>query len=288
MKISTCTESVCGRLPSAEAMRLLAAAGFEFVDYGAPCTAYAPGRGIYAASEAAFRTFFEEESECMERAGLKACQAHAPFPTWTEDRTEQEFMLKAVERAVLAAAIVQSPYLVLHPAMPAGWSIDPDPAGTKKINYEYFSRFLEAAHRHGVTLALENMPGRGVPCGAAETLAEYIDMMGDSAFCACMDTGHAHMTGIRCADMAETLGTRLRVLHIHDNSGMHDQHLAPYLGTVDWDAFLKALRGIGYAGALSFEATASENVPAGLLPAAERYLYEIGLYFIQKFKKIRV
>lgn len=71
MKISTCTESVCGRLPSAEAMRLLAAAGFEFVDYGAPCTAYAPGRGIYAASEAAFRTFFEEESECMDAPDSK-------------------------------------------------------------------------------------------------------------------------------------------------------------------------------------------------------------------------
>lgn len=285
MKISTCTESACRRLPSFEAMRMLAGAGFTFVDYGAPCTVYQPHRGLYADSEAAFRTFFEEEAANMERAGIKVCQAHAPFPTWTEDRTEQEYMLRAIERAILAASIVESPYLVIHPAMPAGWSPDPDPEGTKRINYEYFSRFLETAHKYGVRLALENMPGQGIPCATGEALAEYIDMMQDDSFCACMDTGHANMTGIRCQDMAEFLGKRLRVLHLHDNNGKSDQHLAPYAGTIEWDAFLQALRKIGYEGMLSFEATNSENVPAGLLPAIERYIYEIGLYFVGKSKK---
>lgn len=286
MKISTCTECACRRLPTSEAMRLLAAAGFAFVDYERPCSDYRAFGGLYAASETEFHAFFEQERDAMERAGIKACQAHAPFPTWTEDREEQEYMLRAIQRAVFAASVVGSPYLVIHPAMPAGWTPDPDPERTRKVNYEYFSRFLEAAHKHEVKLALENMPGRGVPCDTAEALSDYIDMMRDSYFCACMDTGHANMSGIACGEMAERLGHRLQVLHIHDNGGTADQHLAPYLGTVDWDAFLRALKHIDYPGALSFEATNSERVPAGLLPAAERYLYEIGLYFMQKFKKM--
>ena len=241
MKISTCTECACRRLPTSEAMRLLAAAGFAFVDYERPCSDYRAFGGLYAASETEFHAFFEQERDAMERAGIKACQAHAPFPTWTEDREEQEYMLRAIRRAVFAASVVGSPYLVIHPAMPAGWTPDPDPERTRKVNYEYFSRFLEAAHKHEVKLALENMPGRGVPCDTAEALSDYIDMMRDSYFCACMDTGHANMSGIACGEMAERLGPRLQVLHIHDNGGTADQHLAPYLGTVDWDAFLRAL-----------------------------------------------
>ena len=89
MKISTCTECACRRLPTSEAMRLQAAAGFAFVDYERPCSDYRAFGGLYAASETEFHAFFEQEREAMERAGIRACQAQAPFPSWSEDREEQ-------------------------------------------------------------------------------------------------------------------------------------------------------------------------------------------------------
>ena len=284
MEISTSTECACNRMKTAEAMRMLKDAGFSYVDYGTPCVAYQPFQGIFAAGDAEFRAFFEQEYACMKQAGIRAGQTHAPFPTWTNDRSEQEFMLRAIERSAEATAIIKSPYMVIHPAMPDEWSPDTDPERTKKVNYEFLCRLLDAAHKHNIKLALENMPGHSVPCCTVEELIEYIDMMHDDALCACLDTGHANMAGFSCADFAESLGGRLKVLHVHDNNGMLDQHLVPYIGTVDWERFLRSLKKIGYSGTFSFEATNSESVPAGLLPAAENYLWEIGRYFMARYE----
>ena len=59
----------------------------------------------------------------------------------------------------------------------------------------------------------------------------------------CLDLGHAHATvGIPAA--VETLGKRIKSLHVHDNHGVRDEHLWPGDGTIDWlqvAALLKAL-----------------------------------------------
>ena len=50
-----------------------------------------------------------------------------------------------------------------------------------------------------------------------------------------------------------TLGDRLTVTHVHDNNGLDDEHLFPYMGITDWDRFCRALGETGYDGPLSFE-----------------------------------
>ena len=49
------------------------------------------------------------------------------------------------------------------------------------------------------------------------------------------------------------LGKRITAFHIHDNDGRNDQHLAPYMGVLDWERFIAAVRDIGYDKTLSFE-----------------------------------
>ena len=45
----------------------------------------------------------------------------------------------------------------------------------------------------------------------------------------------------------------LRVLHIHDNNGLSDQHLPLYCGKLDTDALIKALIEIGFTGYFTYE-----------------------------------
>ena len=49
------------------------------------------------------------------------------------------------------------------------------------------------------------------------------------------------------------IGKRLRALHINDNRGEKDDHLLPYLGYVEWEPVLRALKEIGYAGDFTYE-----------------------------------
>jgi len=92
----------------------------------------------------------------------------------------------------------------------------------------------------------------------AECMAYMVDslnnMCGEKLFVACLDTGHALLTGggDPC-DMVDTLGARLKLLHVHDNDGKRDRHQVPFTGIIDWDRFAKALVKNAYNGILSLE-----------------------------------
>ena len=77
----------------------------------------------------------------------------------------------------------------------------------------------------------------------------------------CFDTGHANLVGIDFEYFLTTLGSRLKVLHIHDNDGISDLHQIPFTFTktrenrpsTDWDGFIRGLKNIKFDGVMSFE-----------------------------------
>jgi sugar phosphate isomerase/epimerase len=86
----------------------------------------------------------------------------------------------------------------------------------------------------------------------------------------------------------EKLGDRVKTLHIHDNDGFDDLHLAPYLGLNDWDKFLKGIIAINYTGDLNFEIPGSINqVPPALVPSMMRFIADTGKYFRARIEKTR-
>ena len=48
-------------------------------------------------------------------------------------------------------------------------------------------------------------------------------------------------------------GSRLKLLHVHDNDGAHDLHAAPATGKINWVDFARALGEVGYDGAMCLE-----------------------------------
>ena len=77
----------------------------------------------------------------------------------------------------------------------------------------------------------------------------------------CFDTGHANLVGLDFEQFITTLGSRLKVLHIHDNDGISDLHqiMFPFTKTrenhssTDWGGFIRGLRNIRFNKILSFE-----------------------------------
>ena len=252
-------------------------AGFDAVDYSEPIFCYQAYEGVYTLPEKQFEAHFIPDRDALRRAGLRVRQVHAPYHTIPDDERETEFMRAAIRRAIHAAAVVDGEYLVIHPAQPMHWMTDTDPRGTRAYNKALFEELLPIARAEGIRLALENMPGAGIPCGTPESHLDYIDMMGDPEyFTACLDTGHANFSRVDCAYWVRALGPRLRCLHVHDNHGNLDEHLLPHLGNIAWEPFHQALHRIGYDGVYSLEDSFCSSFRSEkLLPGALRFAHDV-------------
>jgi sugar phosphate isomerase/epimerase len=68
----------------------------------------------------------------------------------------------------------------------------------------------------------------------------------------CFDTGHGNMTR-NSGDLLDALAPWLHYVHLADNRGVDDDHLAYGMGTVAWDDVFTRIRAHDYDGALCVE-----------------------------------
>lgn len=273
MLIGVQTGGVTQRLDRDTALKTIAAAGFQAldgnIDHFLPGDAIRNGelQSIFSESEEACMEYVRPWLETAEKYGLKFGQLHAPFPTYVNVPETDEYMLNVLIKSVAMAGALKCPHLIVHPAfLRYDEALSPDEEW--EINIKRYSALIPALKKHHVVCCLENMfthyRGKGRPekiigacCSNPYEAVKYIDTLneiaGEKCFAFCFDTGHALLLG---ADMRRTLnvlGHRVETLHIHDNNGINDQHLAPYMGLMDWDATIAGLKDIGYSGNLSFE-----------------------------------
>jgi sugar phosphate isomerase/epimerase len=114
---------------------------------------------------------------------------------------------------------------------------------------ERMPRIVEHAERLGITLALENTWD-----DRPEIMLHLAGLLPRDAVRFCLDTGHvnafSHLPVGRWWDM---IGDRVVALHIHDNDGLSDDHLAPGEGTFDFEALAGILRGLDTMPLLDLE-----------------------------------
>ena len=126
-----------------------------------------------------------------------------------------------------------------------------------------------------------------------------IECVNHPLFHAVWDAGHANMQDMSQDEALRILGSHVRSLHIQDNMGDADQHLVPFLGTMNMDAIMTGLLDIGYNGYFTFEvggfftspdqkrqfpqSTRLLKAPLELRDAFERYLYELGKCVLEKY-----
>lgn len=241
------------------------------------------------------RTFFQPYKQAAQRHGVRIWQSHAPFPIYTGDKATNEVLELALRKCIMLSGYLDCPYLVIHPAF-LDYHEKLSAREEWDLNIRLYGSLIPLLKEHHVVACMENIFTRyngdlydGVCCEMG-TANRYIDTLneiaGEKCFGFCLDVGHALLTRKDIYGAVTELGDRLAVLHIHDNDGVSDQHMAPYMGKMDWERFLRALGDIGYGGCISFEA----DSPMGKFgrPAMKEYLqflYAIGALFARKLSE---
>ena len=117
---------------------------------------------------------------------------------------------------------------------------------------------LPALREHGVRLAIENHPEKT----PQELLARIA--AGDGVFGATVDTGWWATQGYDPVRAIEELGAHIVHVHLKDVRTVGEPHeTCPWgEGIVDVEACLRALQGLGYAGALTVEHEPEDHDPS--------------------------
>ena len=128
------------------------------------------------------------------------------------------------------------------------------------------TQLADFAARHGIKLAVEHFPGMALPT-ASETLA-FINALEHPNIYLLYDSGHILLSGEDPAAVIKNAGNRLGYVHFDDNDGMGDLHWSLLDGVMEeetLDDTLRALRSIGYDGAISLELSPQLPNPARAL-----------------------
>lgn len=235
-----------------------------------------------------WQSYLLDVKKFADENGMRFGQAHSPIiecPTY-EGCGEDGFR-ELQFRTIEGSALMGIPWLVFHPIeMP----------GTEKecldYNYEYYAPFVESCKKYGVGLALENTCPAYVrsEMSKTDTLLALADSFHDDIVGICWDTGHGNVHGGQKPLMAATdqyknitkIGERLKVLHVSDNTGFHDDHVAPFEGNIKWQDVMRALKAIDYKGTFNYEA----HFAVRRIPACASDLLENNLCYLYKTAKL--
>ena len=120
-------------------------------------------------------------------------------------------------------------------------------------------------------LAVENCLTTNLRLG--DTVAEVVSLVegiGAPNIGYCLDTSHA-IIGEDPVAALNLVGHNLLTMHISDNDGKSDQHALPFEGTVDWPAFMAALKATGYDSVFIMEVRATRAPKLMLQDAGARF-----------------
>lgn len=270
MNLSVSTQFLVNAYGDRTALKKLREIGYAAVDF--TLESYPRASALYTSmDERVFRQYFSDLKKYADEIGMTFGQTHAhiPTPLSATAKGERE-MFSVLLRDIIATASLGCPYIVIHPAVPRACIRGKGAAEARKLNAALFSQLKPVLLENGVRLAVENMfnrdkKGNIVPtvCSTPEEMLAYIGILGDEAAVACLDVGHANLTrdedfpSIDPIGMISALGDKLKILHLHDNNGLEDQHYRPGKGNVPWDGIMRALAENGFCGNLSFELKSS-------------------------------
>lgn len=270
MKIGLCTETFQDKFGYEEGFARLREIGYEGSDFSF-CGPFNKPRPIFSQPRAEWVAHYRDAKRALDNAGMAATQCHATYGTnYDGNRRLSDDCLDQFKKEIEAAAIVGSPYIVIHPINLA--VLERDKQLDFEVNMEAFGKFEPILKEFNVKLGVENMfswdgvRNRLCPtgCSSPDDMIQYIDSMHSDTFVACLDTGHMQINGFNPANAVRKLGSRLKLLHVHDNFAIKDDHSAPTQGVTDWHDFAAALREVNYDGCFSLEINFSRIIQVSL------------------------
>jgi sugar phosphate isomerase/epimerase len=212
---------------------------------------------------------------------LEAWSMHAPmFPDREMGRTgapsvnllhpEKARRIAAmdeIKRALETAEYIPYHNLIVH----LGERDDEWSADTIEHAFTALEHLGAFAHPLGVRLLVENLTGSPTtPEHLVHILNEgHLDSIG-----VCLDLGHAHLT-VGVQEAIATLGSRIALVHAHDNHGIKDEHLWPGEGNINWPTTVEALNALAVPPATVLELSSKLSNEPATLPDRIRAAFDL-------------
>ena len=285
-----------------ESFRMIKEAGFESVDFDldnlVTHEAILTGRWneLLDKSEDEYLLAAKPYLDAAKKYGIAIGQTHAAFNLHFDgDRFTDAQMVDHAKKCIMVTAAAGCSHIIVHPAF-NGYDRKLDQDEEWKLNIRLYSELIPTLKKYDVICCLENMfTGKknkiyAAICSDAQEACDYIDELNDIAgekrFAFCYDTGHGLLTGHDVYTDILRLGERIEKLHIHDNNGIWDQHIAPYMGILDWNRFVRALKEIEYRGDLSLETyNAVGQFPSETAPQLLKLMAAEGRLFAKRIEE---
>ena len=250
-----------------------------------------------------WRDYVRKLKACADQYQATFVQAHSPSgnPLKT-DSPDYEKLLATTIRSIEVCGELGIPNLVVH----AGWQKGISKEEYFEKNKQFFERLIPAMERCNVNVLCENSTHANMGdmyylISGADT-KDFVSYVNHPLFHACWDTGHANIEGNQYEEIL-ALGNSLKAVHINDNRGSADEHIIPYMGTLNMDEIMHALADNGYQGCFTFECNAalrSYNCWLGhrkrfegderlrepqlfMQKQVEKLLYEVGVYILKSY-----
>ena len=192
----------------------------------------------------------------MRLLGMEAYSFHAPFSQDIDitslQRDNRNYAVKEIIKAAEASAELGVWHFNIHPGPEESYR-PPAQEYVERIRHaaEGLNRVARRCHQLGVGIVLENM----LPHLLFGNTSDMLWLMGalDTVHIgACLDTGHAYLSG-DLHNVMHKLSGHLQFVHINDTRGRYDDHLPPGHGKVDWKRLLTELSRTGFRGSFILE-----------------------------------
>ena len=262
MKLATTTADF-GRwaVTYEEIVKMIHDAGFRYIDIGINRRICDSPEGLEEAKRI---------RDYAEKLGMKFIQAHSPEGNPISPE-KQERMVQLTNRSMEICEILGVPQTVVH----SGWKKDIGKEQYFEENLEFYKQLYPAMERTGVNVLIENSSKKNLGdyyyFFTGQEMVDFLKYTNHPLLHAVWDTGHGNTEGGQYEQLV-ALGKDLYGLHVHDNSERGDEHVIPYLGTLNMDDVMNGLLDAGYQGYFTFEA--SHSLRASGSRHGKRHVFE--------------
>ncbi|MBQ6926588.1 MAG: sugar phosphate isomerase/epimerase [Kiritimatiellae bacterium] len=254
MKLASTTGDFRGYAKTtADAVRFYEGTGFRHLDYNFYNVIYpeSPFLGDRWLDEV------EEAGREAERLGFDFIQAHSPNYNPFDPKADHEAGMLATIRSIEACGRLGIPNIVVHPGMTTELTYPDGRDGYFSRNRDFYRSLFPAMEKWNVNVLIENSAEANMGTRyffmTGQEMRDFADYVDHPLLHCNWDIGHANMRGTDQREDILAMGGHLRGLHIQDNFGACDEHIAPFMGTTDMDAVMQGLLEVGYKGYFTFE-----------------------------------
>lgn len=179
---------------------------------------------------------------------------HAPFadiniasPSPVLRRT----ILRRLEKSIFYARQMDCRLWVFHPGLSTGVSYF-YPGLDWQLNMESVGILLRIAKKHGVEIAIENVPEPHLfLMKTVQDFSRFYSELDDDVGLV-IDIAHANINH-QIQEFITKFSYKVVHMHVSDNDGTYDSHLGIGYGSVDWASVAKAIKKVGYNNVIMLE-----------------------------------